>query len=76
MSATCLTCRHWDGVRDHDRLFYARPAACLRATPFVGPPRFDYGGSDLGTAVWPITRPEDRCGEHAPVETLHSPDAR
>jgi hypothetical protein len=58
MTATCETCRWWDGTTGA-----YLPKPCLRYPPAPGPyPTLPYA------PLWPYTFKSDRCGEHQPKE--------
>lgn len=59
MSATCETCRFWDGVAGIQRADCRRNAPIFPSSPYA-----------LGRE-WPHTYPTDFCGEHQPKDQPH-----
>jgi hypothetical protein len=74
MSATCETCRFWadDKTEGGGECRKALPRAVVSA-PWL--PKFLALGKVrkmVWRAAWPLTEPDDWCGEHQPAATKES----
>jgi hypothetical protein len=66
----CETCRFWaklsEGDEEWDRRECRRRSPLLTEALVLGRQDEDYDSHDAMTRVWPVTHPDDFCGEWQP----------